>query len=83
MTFFLIISHCEEGDDDCNPIEVVREDRAVSCTVFPTEEGVEDSPSSATVNLGIAALFSFVSDVNLIEGHDSRLGLLTLTCQTL
>ena len=58
---FLIISHQEEGGNDCNPIKVVREDRAIGGRIFPPKQGVEDSPSSATIQFGIAALLLFLA----------------------
>ena len=56
VTLLLIIAHCEEGNDDCNPIKIVRQDGTKSGRVLPSENGVEDSPSSATIDFGIAAL---------------------------
>ena len=57
VTFLLVVAHYKEGNNDGNPIEVIREDRAIGCGVLPPEQRVEDSPSSATVDLCIAALF--------------------------
>ena len=56
MPLFLIETHGEESDDDGDPIEIVRKNGAVGRRVLPPEQGVEDSPSSTAVDLGIAAL---------------------------
>lgn len=56
MALSFIIPHGEESDNDGNPVEVIGENRAVGRRVLPAEQGVEDTPSSSTANLGVAAL---------------------------
>lgn len=56
MSALLIISHCPEEDHYRDPIDVVGNDRAICCRVLPTENGIEDTPSAAAVDLRIAAL---------------------------
>ena len=49
----------EEGADDEEPVHVVRDDGAVGGRVGPAEDGVEETPSAAAVDLGAAALLFF------------------------
>lgn len=46
----------EEGADDEEPVHVVRDDGAVGGRVGPAQDGVEETPSAAAVDLGAAAL---------------------------
>jgi hypothetical protein len=39
----------QEAGDDNDPVEIVRDDRAVRRAVLPAEERVEDTPSAVTV----------------------------------
>ena len=43
-----------------NPVDVVGDDRAVGGRVVPAEDGVEDTPAAAAVELGAAALEELV-----------------------
>jgi hypothetical protein len=52
----LPVSEVQESDDDGDPVEVVGEDCAVRGRVCPAEQGVEDAPSTAAVQLRAAAL---------------------------
>lgn len=52
----LLVAHEQETRDDDEPVKVVRDDRAVGGCVVPSQDGVEDAPTTATVVLGRAAL---------------------------
>lgn len=52
----LLESHTNEDSNDDNPIEVVRQNRAVGCRILPAEDGVGNSPSTTTIQLGITAV---------------------------
>ena len=56
MPFLFVIPHRYESDHNHHPVDVVRDDRADGCGILPAEEGVEDTPSSATINCRTAAL---------------------------
>ena len=73
VTLLLVVAHCEEGNDDCNPVEVVREDRTVGRRILPSENCVENSPSSATIHLGIAALFVWSAIMIYRQPHNRDL----------
>lgn len=45
----------QPGHDE-DPVDVVGDDRAVGGRVVPAQDGVEDAPAAAAVQLGIAAL---------------------------
>lgn len=52
----LAVPHRDESDDHEEPVQVVRNDRAVSCRVGPSEDGIEESPAPAAFERGTAAL---------------------------
>ena len=56
------VSHSQEAQNDRNPVHIVRDDRAVGCRVLPAEDGIEDSPSSPTIELRVAKLQDKISD---------------------
>ena len=56
MALDLAVSHDEERDDDADPVQVVRDDRAVGGRVCPAKEGVEEAPAVAAVEGRAAAL---------------------------
>ena len=78
MALRFLEPHQQEADDHDNPIHVVRDDGAVGCRVLPTEEGVEDTPSSAAVQLWVTILGCISYGAGIFNDL-----LLTLTCQTL
>lgn len=49
-------SHRQEGGDDSNPVQIVGDDGAVGGRVVPAEDGVEDAPAAAAVELRTATL---------------------------
>jgi hypothetical protein len=75
-------SKSQESNDDGDPVKVVREHGTVGGGVGPSEQGVENAPSAAAVQLGVAALLGRGSVIFRGEG---RMGgwRLTSTCQTL
>lgn len=48
--------HGGEAQGDGDPVEVVRDDGADGGRVLPAEDGVEDAPDAAAVEVGVAAL---------------------------
>lgn len=56
MTFSLIVPHCKECENDDDPVEVVCKDRPISSRILPTEQGIEDTPSTTAVQVGTTAL---------------------------
>ena len=62
MSVSLLVSHRNEDDDNDNPIEIVGKDGSVRGGILPTEECIEDAPTSTTTDLRTAAL-SLVSDI--------------------
>ena len=52
----LAISHGDKPEHDSDPVDVVRDDRAVRGRVGPSQDGVEETPASASVELRAAAL---------------------------
>lgn len=66
VAFLLITSHAEECNNHSDPVKVVRKYTAVSRRVLPAENGIEDAPPAAAVELGIAAVnmpYAFVDVV--------------------
>lgn len=49
MTRFLVVPHREKCNYYGEPVEIVRDDRAVRGGVLPAEKGIEDSPASTAV----------------------------------
>jgi hypothetical protein len=73
MTMDFAVSHGQETQDDCNPVHVIRDDGAVGGRVLPAKHGVEDTPSSTTIELWIAELENKVNDnKNDQTGRDER-----------
>lgn len=56
MSRGLAITHEEESQHYKDPVQVVRDDGAVSGRVLPAEDGVEDTPAAASVELWVAEL---------------------------
>ena len=56
LAALLEVAHEDEGDDDEDPVEVVGEDGADGGGVGPAQEGVEDAPAAAAVELRVAAV---------------------------
>lgn len=56
MTILFVVPHCEKYENDHNPVDDVCDDRAICRGVRPAEQSVENTPSTAATNLGIAAL---------------------------
>jgi hypothetical protein len=56
VSLLLIVDHRCVGDDDSNPVEVIREDGSIGGGVLPAEKGVEDAPAAAPVQFGVTAL---------------------------
>lgn len=52
----LVANHGEEARGDGDPVEVVGDDGADGGRVLPAEDGVEDAPEAASVEVGVAAL---------------------------
>ena len=77
MAHSLIVSHHSKANDDCDPVAVVRDDRAVGGRVLPAENGVEDSPSATAIEFWVAELGN-VSCIRMRGVSE-----LTLTCHTL
>lgn len=63
----------QESSDDCDPVDIVRNDGAISGRVVPTKESVKDAPAASTVELRAAALEEDRSE------QDLQVLLLTLT----
>jgi hypothetical protein len=53
---FLHVSHEKEGYDHRHPVEIVRDDGAISGRVFPSKNSVEDSPATSATEFGATAL---------------------------
>lgn len=47
-----------EANGDGNPVEVVRDDGSDSGGVLPSQEGVENTPKPASIQVRVAALDS-------------------------
>lgn len=54
----LLLSKVRKACDDGNPVQIIRDDGAVSGTVLPPEERVEDAPTTRAVLKGRAKLLS-------------------------
>jgi hypothetical protein len=52
----LMVSQKQETDDDREPVQVVRYDGTIGGRVLPSEDCIEYTPSSATIDLWIAEL---------------------------
>jgi len=52
----LMVSQKQETDDDREPVQVVRYDRTIGGRVLPSEDCVEYTPSSATIDPWTAEL---------------------------
>lgn len=52
----LFETHHDEGGHDSDPVDVVRDHRAVRGRVVPPQDGIEDAPAAAAIELGGAAL---------------------------
>jgi hypothetical protein len=78
VSSLLIVAHSEESNDDRKPVNIVGNDGAICCRVRPAEQGIEDAPSAATIDLRVAAL-------TLSDNRSAKLerDSLTLTCHTL
>jgi hypothetical protein len=57
MSLLLIVDHRYVGDDDSNPIEVIREDGSIGGGVFPVEKGIEDALAAVSVEFGVARVW--------------------------
>jgi hypothetical protein len=53
----LVVAQCKEAANDSDPVYVIGDNRAVSSGVLPSENGVEDTPSTTTVQLRVTKLF--------------------------
>lgn len=49
VAFLFLVAHEKEADDHGDPVHIVRDDRTVRGGVLPSENGVEDTPSTATI----------------------------------
>lgn len=54
-------THRQKCGNDKDPVDVVGDDGAVGGCVVPAEDGVEDTPAAAAVELGTATLFEETS----------------------
>jgi hypothetical protein len=54
MACGLLVAHDEEANDDRDPVDVVRDNGTVCCRVLPSEDCVEDTPSSTTIEFRVA-----------------------------
>lgn len=52
----LLVAHQDEADNNGNPVDVVGDYGAIGCTVLPAEDGVKDTPSTASVEFGVTVL---------------------------
>lgn len=75
----LVADHGEEARGDSDPVQVVGDDGADRGGVLPAEDGVEDSPEAAAVEIGVAALLC----VSMLIREEAVRNHLTFTCQTL
>jgi hypothetical protein len=46
----------DEAEHDCDPVEIVGDDRAVRCAVLPSKKTVENTPASIAIFERRAAL---------------------------
>lgn len=53
---FLLESHYGKANHDQNPVQVVRKDRAIGRRIRPAEQRVEDTPTTAAIDLRRAAV---------------------------
>jgi hypothetical protein len=73
MPMDFIVPHGQETHDDSNPVYVVRYDGSVGGRVLPAEDGIEDTPSAASIEFWIAKLVEKVSDnKRRSRGRDRR-----------
>lgn len=79
----LLEAHNHEADDDGDPVAVVGDDGAVGGRVLPAEDRVEDAPSAAAVEFGVAELRGLVRFCVLCLEEKEGGRKLTLTCHTL
>jgi hypothetical protein len=56
VALLLVVAKCDKPNNHSNPVEVVREHAAEGCRILPSEERVENAPSTTAVELGVAAL---------------------------
>ncbi len=54
MALDLLIPHNQKADNDSNPVHIIRDDRAISSRVLPAQDGIEDTPSTTTVETRVA-----------------------------
>lgn len=57
------VSHRQKAQDDDDPVHIIRDDGTISSRILPAEDGVEDSPASASVEFWVTKLEEGVSDV--------------------
>lgn len=55
-TSLLIIYHGKKSNDNCNPIEVIRQYCTQGCRISPSEKSIEDTPATTPIQLRAAAL---------------------------
>lgn len=73
------VAHDQEAENDEDPVHVVRDDGAVGRGVLPPQDGVEDAPAAAAVELWVAEL----GGVRWVGGEGELGGRCTLMCHTL
>lgn len=71
MTICFLVPHREERENDDNPVEDVCDDRAICRGILPAEQSIEDTPSTAAIDLGITAL-CLVSNTSERSFHEER-----------
>jgi len=55
-TILLLEPHCSKTDHDHNPVQVVRKHRTIRRRICPAKQGVEDTPTTASIDLRRAAV---------------------------
>ena len=56
MALLLIVEHGQEPGDNSDPVKIVRKHGSDGGRVGPAKEGVGDTPSTAAIEAGAAAL---------------------------
>jgi hypothetical protein len=56
VTVILLVCHSGKLRNDEYPVQVIGKDRTIRSRVVPSNNSIQDSPSSSAVKLGVAAL---------------------------
>lgn len=65
----LIVSHYNKPNDDTKPVQVVRDHGTIGSTIGPSEDSVENTPATTTIQFRIAILYMLSTTTN----HDGEI----------